>query len=235
MLHTLHIVADADHARLRQASPKAWVTATSAHQWSAFPDQPPIAVVPHGVRLDDFPFQPKPSDYLCFFGRFTPGKGVLEAIASARRLGLRLLLSGPLNDYYRQVVAPQVDGQQVEYVGAVNGEARARLLGGARALLYPIREPEAFGLVMVEAMLCGAPVAALGLGAVPEIVEEGLTGAIAEPSGNFDDAVLRALTLNRKRVRQRAEQRFSGARMAQDYLQVYEALCAERATGPQSL
>src|SRR5207248_1705344 len=55
MLHTLHIVADSDHARLRAARPGAWVTATSAHQWSAFPEHSPTAIVPHGVRLEDFP------------------------------------------------------------------------------------------------------------------------------------------------------------------------------------
>src|SRR6185436_63018 len=106
---------------------------------------------------------------------FVSGKGPLQAITAARRLGLRLVLAGPENAYFREQVKPLVDGKGVEYAGLVSGAERDRLLGGARALLYPIQHPEAFGLVLVESMLCGTPVAATRLGAVPEIVDDGVT------------------------------------------------------------
>jgi glycosyltransferase involved in cell wall biosynthesis len=117
-------------------------------------------------------FRPEAEDYVCFLGRFTPDKGPLAAVAAARELGLRLLLAGPRSDYFTRRVEPLVDGRGVEYVGPVAGQTRDRLLGGARALLYPIRQPEPFGLVPVEAMMCGTPVAAVRLGGA-EIVEEG--------------------------------------------------------------
>jgi glycosyltransferase involved in cell wall biosynthesis len=119
-------------------------------------------------------------------------------------------------------VRPLVDGRQVEYLGAVTGAKRDRLLGGARVLLYPIAEPEPFGLVQVEAMTCGTPVAAVRLGAVAEILEEGVTGCSADSAEAFPQAVVGALELDRRRVRQRAEERFSARRMAEEYVSAYE-------------
>jgi glycosyltransferase involved in cell wall biosynthesis len=112
----------------------------------------------------------------------------------------------------------------VEFAGFVRGAERDRLLGGARALLYPIQHPEAFGLVLVEALLCGTPVAAIRLGAVPEIVDDGVTGFTAAAKEDLQQAVTNCLRLDRRRVRETAEQRFSALRMAAGYTAVYERL-----------
>ena len=135
---------------------------------------------------------------------------------------MRLLLAGPENKYFREQVKPLLDGRHVEYVGFVAGAARDKLLGGARALLYPIQYPEAFGLVLVEAMLCGTPVAAMRLGAVPEIVEEAVGGYSAKSQEEFSQALAQSLALDRRQIRQRAAERFSAERMARDYARVYE-------------
>jgi len=164
----------------------------------------------------------QPDDYVCYVRRFTSGKGPIQAIETARTLGLRLLLAGPENKYFREQVKPLIDGHSVEYVGFVTGAERDRLLGGARALLYPIQYPEAFGLVLVEAMLCGTPVAAMRLGAVPEIVEEALGGYTAKSQEEFSQALAQSLALDRRQIRQRAAERFSAERMARDYARVYE-------------
>jgi len=226
MAHTLHVCPDQDAARLWATRPGACVTAISKYQWSGFSDRRPAAVIPHGVDESQFSFRPKPEEYVCFLGRFTPGKGPLAAVAAARRLGLRLRLAGPRNNYFEKRVAPLVDGRTVEYVGTVAGARRDEFLGGARALLYPIVEPEPFGLVPVEAMMCGTPVAAVRLGAVPELIDEGVTGAGTDSADNFTVAVERALTLDRRGVRDRAVARFSAARMARAYLDVYQRLAA---------
>jgi len=226
LLHTFHMWPHDNEARLWAMQPDAWVTAVSNYQWSHFPELRPAATVYHGVDLAQFTFQPQPDDYVCYLGRFMWAKGPTVAVETARSLGLRLLLAGPYNDYYREYVEPLVDGQTIEYVGPVGGVERDKLLGGARALLYPVQYPEPFGLVMVEAMMCGTPVAALGIGAVPEVVDEGITGCTAS-AAEFPQAVLNSLALDRRQVRARAESRFSAQRMAAEYAQVYERLVAQ--------
>ena len=228
IVHTIHIVPDDNHAQLWSLGGPACVTAISQHQWSAYPDLKPAAVVPHGVDVSQFTFCAQPKDYVCYLGRFTSGKGPRQAIAAARELGVKIILAGPSNPYFREHVQPLVNGREVEYVGPVNITRRNELLGGARALIYPIQYPEAFGLVLLEAMLCGTPVAALRLGAVPEIVDEGVTGCCAKNTEGFLDAVVRALALDRHRVRQQAELRFSAERMARDYARVYAEVATRK-------
>ena len=229
MVHTMHVLPEEDQERLWAMTRDACVTAISHFQWSAFPELKPVTVIHHGVDTSQFTWRPDPEDYVCFLGRFTWSKGPLLAIAAARAVGVRLLLAGPWNDYYRDHLEPLVDGRTVEYVGPVSGAERDRLLGGARALLYPLSYPEPFGLVLVEAMMCGTPVVAMRLGAVPEIVDEGVTGYCADSAEEFSDQIGRSFGLDRRRVRESAESRFSAERMARQYAQVYEQL-ADRTT-----
>jgi glycosyltransferase involved in cell wall biosynthesis len=231
MVHTMHVAPGQDEALLWSMVPGACVTAISHFQWSAFREREPAVVIHHGVDPTEFTFRPDPEDYVCYLGRFIPEKGPLSAVAVARSLGLRLVLAGPSNEYYHQHVEPLVDGRSVQYVGYVNGHDRDRLLGGARALLYPVQEAEPFGLVLIEAMMCGTPVAALRHGAVPEIVDEDVTGHTAVTVQELSQAVRAALVLDRGRVRARAESRFSADRMAREYAQLYERVV--HGGGPQ--
>lgn len=225
MLHTLHVTPYGDQASLRRAFPDAEVTAISRFQWSTYGDLPaPLAVIHHGIDTGQFTYRAEPEDYLLYFGRFTPGKGPLAAIAAARETGLPLVLAGPENGYYKTEIAPQVDGRHIRFAGAVYGADRDRLLGGARALLYPINAPEPFGLVMIEAMACGTPVAAIDAGAVREVVDEGVTGATCADATQLPHAIDRAIRLGRSRVRQRCLERFTAKRMAGEYVRVYERL-----------
>ena len=123
-------------------------------------------------------FRARPDDYLLFLGRFTAGKGVLQAIEVARRVGMKLILVAAEDAYYRDTVAPHVDGTEIVYYGEADHAAKVRLYGGARALLYPVQAREPFGLVLAEAMACGTPVAALDRGAVREVVDDGVTGLV---------------------------------------------------------
>src|SRR5688572_10862938 len=211
--------------------------------WSRYPDAPFVAVseaqsrllsglnvvatVHHAVDTERFVFRADPDDYLLFLGRFTEGKGVLPAIEAARRTGMRLILAAAENEYYRDVVAPLVDQHAIVYVGEVDRAAAAALLGGARALLYPVQEAEPFGLVLVEAAACGTPVGALDRGAVREIVDEGITGCVFESLDALVDGLPRVLALDRRRVRARAVDRFGIDRMVDAYVDVYSRLIAE--------
>jgi glycosyltransferase involved in cell wall biosynthesis len=222
LVHTLHVCPYEDEARLWSLKPYACVTAVSRSQWNAFPALRPSAVIHHGVDPEQFPLGVQPEDYVCYLGRLIPGKGPLQAIAAARTLGLRLLLAGPDSDYFREQVAPLVDGRGVEYVGYVSGPARSQLLRGARALLYPLQQAEPFGLVQVEAMMCGTPVLAMRRGAAPEIIDEGVTGYLADSPEEFARQIGRSFSLDRRQVREQAEERFSARRMARQYAELYQ-------------
>ena len=229
MINTMHVAGHPENASLWRRFPDSCVTAISKYQWSAFPDLKPAGVVYHGVDPSLFTFRSRSEDYVCFLGRFIGGKGPLLAIKAARSLGVRLVLAGPRNSYYDKHIAPLVDGDCVEYVGMVSGVSRNQLLSGARALLYPIQNPEPFGLVMVEAMLCGTPVAAMGLGAVPEIIDQGFTGYYTESTDAFPQAISQSLNLDRCCVREKALARFSAQRMASEYARIYQTLAEKTA------
>ena len=228
MVHTLHVVPDENTARLWESAPASHVTAISHAQWSEFTKLHPAAVIPHGVEPSQFTFREKPGDYACYLGRFTSGKGPLQAIEAARTLGLRLVMAGAENKYFREQIRPLLGGRALEYAGYVRGAERDQLLGGARVLLYPIQFPEAFGLVLVEAMLCGTPVAAMRVGAAPEIVDDGITGYTAGSREEFLQAAAQCVRLDRQRIRRHAERRFGAERMARDYARVYEDVVARK-------
>jgi glycosyltransferase involved in cell wall biosynthesis len=228
MVHTTHVMPGDDEVKLLRTRPDACVTAISTAQWGQFPEFAPHDVIHHGVDADQFTFRETPEDYVCYLGRFTPGKGPLAAIDAAGRLGLPLQMAGPPDDYYRGKVEPRVDGVNVQYVGAIGGPRRDAFLGGARALLYPVKAAEPFGLVIAEAMMCGTPVAAMRRGAVAELIDEGVTGFAADTPEGLVDALQKCLALDRARVRERAQLRFSSRRMALDYVRVYERLLAGR-------
>jgi glycosyltransferase involved in cell wall biosynthesis len=208
--------------------------------WSRYPEAPFVAiskeqarllrglnvvdVVLHGIDTDNFTFREKPDDYLLFLGRFTEGKGVLQAIEIAKRVGIRLILAAAEDEYYREKVAPHVDGRRIVYYGEADYPSKVKLYGGARALLYPIQAREPFGLVLAEAMACGTPVAALDRGAVREIVDDGVTGLVFDDLEQMVNELPRVFDLDRRRVRQQAVERFGTARMVDEYVAVYERL-----------
>jgi glycosyltransferase involved in cell wall biosynthesis len=183
-----------------------------------------LATVYHGIPLAEFTLRRTPGDYVLFFGRIHPDKGVAEAIDMARRAGRRLVIAGIVQDaaYFAQQVAPHLDGDRVNYVGSVGPGERDALLGGAAALLHLINFAEPFGLSMVEAMACGTPVIATRRGSVPEIVEHGVTGWIVEGVDEAVAAVAAVEALDRATIRAAVAARFSSERMVEAYYQVYQ-------------
>ena len=224
LVHTLHIHPYENSVSMRALYPRACVTGISHFQWSDAPNFPPAAVIPHGVDAGQFTLRTGPGEYLAYLGRFIPDKGALTAIRAARKLGIPLRLAGARNEYFDECVAPEMDGGLVRYIGTVTGEERDRFLGQASALLYPIEAPEPFGLVQIEAMMCGTPVVAMNLGAVREIVDEGITGFAAETAEDFLEKIAPALRLDRAQIRATAERRFSAAAMARAYAELYTGL-----------
>lgn len=235
LLHAVHYSPAAAEVALWRRWPGARFVAISDEQRRHLAGLDVVATIPHGLDLARFEFRATPDDYLLFLGRFTEGKGVLEAIDIARRAGRPLRLAAQANDYYRSHVAPLVDGQQVVYVGEVGHDEKVALLGGARALLYPVRDGEPFGLVLAEAMSCGTPVAAFAAGAVGELVDDGVTGRVFPSLEALVAGLPIVLALDRTAVRARAAERFSPDRMVDSYVDVYWQLAAGRAHGAESV
>ena len=156
---------------------------------------------------------------------------MVEAIDAARQCGRRLLLAAAENDYYREAVAPLVDGERIVYRGEADPAARAALLGGARALLYPVQADEPFGLVLAEAMICGTPVAALDRGAARELVDDGITGGVFDSLDRLVAGLPGIAALDRGRVRARALERFHPDRMVDAYAEIYARLGAAGRSG----
>ena len=180
LVQTLHHSPSAAEVALWSRYPEAPFVAISHEQARLLSGVNVVGTVLHGIDTDRFTFRETPDDYLLFLGRFTEGKGVLQAIEVARRAGMRLMLAAADEAYYHEKVAPLVDGTDIVYFGEADFDAKVKLYGGARALLYPIQAGEPFGLVLAEAMACGTPVAALDRGAVREIVDDGVTGRVFE-------------------------------------------------------
>jgi glycosyltransferase involved in cell wall biosynthesis len=99
------------------------------------PDLRYATTIHHGIRLEDFPFDPHGSEDLLFFGRIHPDKGAAEAIAAARRSARKLIMAGIVQDqnYHNEQVVPALDQRSAIYLGPVGGAARARTRRGERA------------------------------------------------------------------------------------------------------
>lgn len=191
-----------------------------------------VGTVHHGLPLDEFTLGEKPSDYFAFVGRMSPEKRVDRAIEIAKTLGIPLKIAAKIDKadqaYHESVVAPLLDHPLVEFLGEADERTKGELLAGARALLFPIDWPEPFGLVMIEALACGAPVIAFRHGSVPEVIDHGTTGYVVDDMDAAVRAAAAAHQLSRRRIREVFETRFSSRRMAQDYLRLYERLARAR-------
>lgn len=198
-------------------------------QRTPVPDANYVATIYHGLPCDlhAATLQPR-GGYLAFLGRISPEKRVDRAIMIARAIGLPLRIAAKIDRvdeaYFRSEIAPLFKLPGVEYIGEINERQKTQFLSEARALLFPIDWPEPFGLCMIEAMACGTPVLAVRNGAVPEVIDDGVTGYVIDSMDEAMGAIGRVLELDRGRVRRRFEERFSVTRMANDYVKVYESL-----------
>lgn len=195
-----------------------------------------VATVHHGVDVGELPLGGG-GEALVSFGRIHPDKGTAEAITIAQRAGRRLVICGIVHDraYFEAEVRPRVDGERVVYAGPLGPRDRARVLGESAVLLHPIAFDEPFGLSVVEAMVCGTPVVAYRRGSMPEVVDEGVTGCLVDGADGAHGearvaeavrAVEVAASLDRRRCRERAVERFGASRMVEDYLEVYARVLA---------
>jgi glycosyltransferase involved in cell wall biosynthesis len=188
--------------------------------------------VPHGLPRSLHRAGNGNGGYLAFLGRICPEKAPDRAIEIARRARLPLRIAAKVDvvdqEYYDSKIVPLLKDPSIDFIGEIGEADKGEFLGGALALLFPIAWPEPFGMVLIEAMANGTPVIAFGQGAVPEIIEDGVTGFIVDDIEGAAAAVPLALRLDRGAIRRRFEERFTVGRMAGDYLALYERLLTRR-------
>ncbi|MGB2711460.1 MAG: glycosyltransferase family 4 protein [Conexibacter sp.] len=194
-VHTLHGQFTAATAAFytHHGHKAALVPISRAQLASAPPGLEAVDAIPNPVDVGAWPLQEHKDDYLLWVGRITADKGPHRAIAAARAAGVPLVLAGVVQPgqraFFEREVAPQIDGERVQFVGEVGGAAKRSLFAGARALLMPIRWREPFGMVMVEALSCGTPVIAFPEGAAAELVVDGTTGFLVDDEAAMAAAV----------------------------------------------
>ncbi len=185
-----------------------------------------IATVYNGIKEEDFSYNPETGNYLLFFGRIHHEKGCYESIMIARKAGMKLIISGLIQDeaYYQEKIAPWINQDDIVYVGNSGKEKRNELLGNAYALLHPINFDEPFGLSVAEAMYCGTPVIAFNRGSMPELIRNGETGYLVKTIDEASEILSQIPLLERKRCHMHARNNFTQKKMVRDYLEVYRKI-----------
>jgi glycosyltransferase involved in cell wall biosynthesis len=230
VVSTLHNpITPARRSAYRRAPDHPWVAISHA-QAQQYDHIRLAGVVHHGIDVDAYPACAAKDDYLLCLGRIAPDKGMHHAIEVARQTKRPLVIAGPVaagaEAYYREQVAPWVDGQKIRHVGPIGGRAKLELIRRAAALLFPIVWEEPFGLVIIEALACGTPVLALRRGAVAEILTDRRVGRAVMWPQDLAEALPEVLTCSPADCREHVRRHFSLETMARGYEAVYQGLLA---------
>ena len=212
--------------------PQANYVSISGSQRSFLPDVNWAGTVHHALDVNRFPFYPTAGDYLAFVGRMAPEKRPDRAIEIAKKAGIPLKIAAKIDakerPYFESVIKPMLDHPLIEYMGVLNEHDKSELMGNALALLLPIKWPEPFGMVFIESLSCGTPVLTCPYGAVPEILEDGVTGFIRETDDELVEAIEHLGEISRSGCREYVRRKFDIQRMAMKYLNVYSEVQQRR-------
>jgi glycosyltransferase involved in cell wall biosynthesis len=233
IVYTLHHAFDPELGEYYRDFPEVAFVAISGDQHRREAGAAQSTVIHHGLDPARFQWTTRPGDYVCFVGRFAREKGIHTAIDAAGRARVPISVGGEIHPRDRAFgqleVEPRLKLPHVDYLGCIGTDRKVPLLRDARALLSPIEWNEPFGLILIEAMLSGCPVIAYARGSVPELIEHGVTGLIAES----EDDIVRMIRpggpvdqLDRQRIRSIAVGRFTHRRMAAEYERVYQSLAS---------
>lgn len=232
LVHTLHGPFTEDACRFyAEHGHKACIVAISRSQLDAAPPEMGGGRVVHNpIETSEWPFQTDKEPFVLWIGRMSPDKGPHRAIVAAREAGVPLVLAGPVQpgqeEFFAHEVEPHVGKDGIEYFGEADATQKRDLYRRARGLLMPIRWPEPFGLVMVEALACGTPVIAFREGAAPEVVQHGETGYVVDDEREMARAIGRLDELDPAVCRSACETRFGVETVVSAYEEVYRVATA---------
>jgi glycosyltransferase involved in cell wall biosynthesis len=237
VIHTLHGRCDLwEQTFLFQEFKDCSLVSISNSQRQAAPDANWTETVYHGLPTDLYGLNEAGGQYLVYVGRISPEKKVESSIAIAIRSGLPLKMAAKVDKqdrlYFEQKIKPLLAHPLIEFLGEVGDEEKNRLIGNALAFLHPADWPEPFGLTLIESMACGTPVIARRRGAIPEVVDHGVTGFIFEHDDAAVDIIRDLLpSFSRKGCRRHFEKRFLAERMARDYVAAYRNILDRQTVG----
>ncbi len=211
---------------------RPYIVTISNSQGKTAPNLNFAGTVYNGLNMQHYPFSDKNDGYLLFVGRISLEKGVHFAIEAAQTLNMPLIIAAKLEtnyppdvEYFKEYIEPRLSGR-IRWIGEVSEEERNQLMSKALAFLHPVTWREPFGLTLIEAAACGAPVVAFNRGSIPEIILNGKTGFVVEDVEEMAEAVLNIGSIDRAFCRKFALENFNGAKMAREYEQVYKKIIA---------
>jgi glycosyltransferase involved in cell wall biosynthesis len=225
---TLHHPLTEEATILYKKFPNINYVAISKNQKRHGPGINIVKTIYHGLPAEKYPFNPNPQDYLLWLSRIGPDKGVAEAIDIARLSGEKLIISGNIlpqyADYFEFRIKPLINGKQIQFVGASDFSKKVELLKNAKGFLFPIKRPEPFGLVVIEAMACGVPIIAYKEGSMPELIKDGETGFLVNSKEEAIDAVKKIDRINRIDCHHHMVEKFTLRKMVNKYEALYNKI-----------
>lgn len=235
----VYVLHDAMDERYRQmlelhSSPNQYFISISDSQRRSVPDLNYAATIYNGIDIDAFEFSSKAGEYLMFSGRITADKGVKEAVQIALHSKMRLLIAGNLSKqdywYFDEHIKPYLD-DKILFLGMLQRTQLVKYYQKAKAVLMPIQWEEPFGLSMIEANACGAPILAFRRGSVPEVVKDGKTGFIVDNSAEMILAIEKLKSIKRKDCHEHAKKNFSRELMVENYEKALAEIIARHGGG----
>lgn len=230
---TVHGAFDLNNRKLFETMTNINYVTISKAQAIPMPNLNYAGTVYNGLNMETYPFSDEHEGYLLYVGRIAMDKGTHYAIDVAQYLNKPLIIAAKLDpadqQYYKQYIEPRLS-EQIRWVGEVTEEERNRLMSKALCFLHPVTWREPFGLTLIEAMACGAPVVAFKRGAIPEIVKNGKTGFVVEDVDEMIVAVSNIEKISREDCRKHALKNFNAKRMADEYEKIYYKILEEKIT-----
>jgi glycosyltransferase involved in cell wall biosynthesis len=225
VLATLHLPVSWYPSWILEA-PGLHLNCVSQAQAASAPGSNRLPVVVNGVDLDRYTETHGNGEYCLVLARICPEKGIDIALKAAHRFNIPMLIAGPVHPfryhqtYFAERVEPLLDAKR-RYIGAVGAKDKPRLLANARCLLVPSVVAETSSLVAMEALSAGTPVIAFRSGALPEVVEHGVTGFVIDSEDQIGEAWNNLAGIRTETCRRQARLRFDGRRMVKEYLSLY--------------
>ena len=228
VITTLHHPLTKETTILYKKFPNINFVAISKSQRSSGPGINIVKTIHHGLPLEKYQMNPNPKNYLLWLSKIAPDKGIAEAIDIAKLSGENLIISGNIlptySDYFNFRIKPLIDGKQIQFVGASDFKKKIELVKNAKAFIFPVKRPEPFGLVVIEAMACGTPVIAYRGGAIPELVEDGKTGFLVDSIEEACQALKKIKTISRLDCREHIKKNFNLKGMVNKYEKLYKKI-----------